>query len=234
MFNGLSVRLFLMSLVVVVGGSVGCDRSGPSPTQPTVSTPSPVVAPTVPPSVTAISPDVGSTVGTRVKITGTGFRSGAIVTLGGVAIRVCPVPTADCSWVSTSTTIYASAPAHAAGRVDVVVTNPDGQAGGLPGGYTYAMPESFEVNGNWEGGADSNYETPFRFVVQNDALTSISCGASGMLTFAPPLPVSHGEFSFAGPDGAGISGRIVSPNSAFGNINMSPCLAFPWFAVRQE
>jgi hypothetical protein len=230
------VKRFLTCALVIglgalVGMSLGCDRSSPFPTQPT---PPPVVAPSgPPPSVTAISPDIGSTSGTSVTITGVGFRNGAIVTLGGIVIRGCSLPTADCSWVYTSTTIFASAPAHAFGRVDVVVTNPDGQAGRLAGGYTYAVPESFEVNGNWEGGADSNYGTPFRFTVQNDTLTNISCGVSGTLTLSPPPSLSHGEFSFVGPDGASVSGRIVSPNSAFGQINMSPCFAFPWFATRQ-
>ena len=223
-----------MSLITAGGVIAGCASSSPSPSPPTVSTPSPVGAPSGSLSITAIVPAIGSTRGTNVTITGSGFRRGAIVTLGGVAIRVCAVPTTDCSWVSTSTTLYASAPPHAAGRVDVVVTNTDGQAGRLPEGYTYAIPESFEVNGNWEGGADSDYGTPFRFTVRNDTLTDISCGASGILTLSPPLPISQGAFSFDGPDGANISGRIVSPNSAVGNINMSPCFGFPWFAERHE
>jgi hypothetical protein len=221
-------------LVVVAGLSLGCDRSSPFPTQPTSPTPAPVVVPSgPPPSVTSVSPEIGSTGGTSVTITGVGFRSGASVTLGGIVIRGCSQPTENCSWVGASTTIYAFAPAHAAGSVDVVVTNPDGQAGRLAGGYTYAIPESFEANGTWEGGADSNYETPFRFTVQNDTLTSISCGVSGTLTLSPPPPVRHGEFSFVGPDGAKVSGRIVSPNSAFGQINMWPCFAFYWSATRR-
>jgi IPT/TIG domain len=221
-------------LVIVAGVSLGCDRSSPVTTQPTSPTPLPVVAASgPPPSVTSVSPEIGSTGGTSVRITGIGFRSGASVTLGGLMIRGCSQPTENCSWVEASTTIYAFAPAHAAGSVDVVVTNPDGQAGGLAGGYTYAIPESFEANGTWEGGADSNYGTPFRFTVQNDTLTSISCGVSGTLTLSPPPPISHGEFSFVGPDGASVSGRIVSPNWALGKINMSPCFAFPWSATRQ-
>ena len=221
-------------LVVVAGLSLGCDRSSPFPTQPTTPTPAPVVVRSgPPPSVTSVSPEIGSTGGTSVTITGVGFRSGASVTLGDIVVRGCSQPTENCSWVRASTTIYAFAPAHAAGSVDVVVTNPDGQAGRLAGGYTYAIPESFEANGTWEGGADSNYETPIRFTVQNDTLTSISCGVSGTLTLSPPPPISHGEFSFVGPDGASVSGRIVSPDWALGKINMSPCLAFYWSATRR-
>jgi hypothetical protein len=220
--------------VVLVALSLGCDRSSAFPMPPTSPTPPPVVVPSGPsPSVTSVSPDIGSTGGTSVTITGVGFRSGASVTLGGIVIRGCSLPTENCGWVEGSTTIFASAPAHAAGSVDVVVTNPDGQAGRLAGGYTYAIPESFEANGIWEGGADSNYGTPLRFSVQNDALVSISCGVSGTVTLSPPPPISHGEFSFVGPDGATVSGRIVSPNWALGKINMSPCFAFPWSATRR-
>ena len=232
-FDVFRARAVMTGLVVLVGLSLGCDRSSPSPTEPTVSTPPPVVAPSSPPpSVTAIFPDVGSTGGTDVTITGVGFRSGAIVTLGGIVKGVCNLPMAGC-WVEGSETIFAYAPAHAAGSVDVVVTNPDGQAGRLAGGFTYALPESFEVNGNWEGRADSNYETPLRFTIENNMLISVSCGTSATLTLTPPPPVSDGEFSFIGDEGARISGRIVSPNSALGTINIAPCLAYSWFATRQ-
>jgi hypothetical protein len=215
------------SLVVLVGMSLGCDRSSPFPAQPTSPTQPPVVVPSGPaPSVTAISPDLGSTGGTGgVTITGVGFRSPATVSIGGIVIR-------QYAYVLTSTTIIASAPAHAAGSVDVVVTNPDGQTGRLTGGYTYASPDSFEVNGNWEGGADSNYETPLRFTIQNDTLTSVSCGTSGTLTLSAPPRIRNGEFSFVGDNGT-ISGRIVSPNSALGTISIAPCAAYPWFATRQ-
>jgi hypothetical protein len=224
MFKRFLMCAVMTSLVVLVGMSLGCNRT-PSPTQPTSPTQPPVVVPSgPPPSVTAVSPDTGSTGGTGVTITGTGFRSPAIVTLGGITIT---------QYVFTSTTIIASAPAHVAGSVDVIVTNPDGQAGRLGGGYTYVSPDSFEANGNWEGGADSNYSTPLRFTIQNNTLTSVSCGTSANLTYASPPLVSNGEFSAVG-DGASISGRIVSPNYSQGTINIAPCLAFPWGASRQS
>ena len=62
-------------------------------------------------------------------ITGTGFQSGAAVTIGGTA--------ATSVTVVSSTSITATTPAHAAGAADVVVTNTDNQAGALSGGYTY-------------------------------------------------------------------------------------------------
>ena len=83
-------------------------------------------------TVAAISPISGSANGgTAVTITGTGFLSGASVKLGGTA--------ATGVTVVSSTSITATTPAHAAGTVDVVVTNTDGQSGTLIGGYTYTV-----------------------------------------------------------------------------------------------
>ncbi|MBI3650153.1 MAG: IPT/TIG domain-containing protein [Acidobacteria bacterium] len=83
-----------------------------------------------PPTVTAISPASGSTAGgTTVTITGTGFRSGATLTLGGSAATGVSV--------ISSTSITATTPAHAAGAVNVVVTNSDNQSGTLTNGFTY-------------------------------------------------------------------------------------------------
>ena len=65
-------------------------------------------------------------------ITGTGFLSGATVSIGGAA--------ATGVTVVNSTSLTATTAAHAAGAVDVVVTNPDTQTGTLTGGYTYIAP----------------------------------------------------------------------------------------------
>jgi hypothetical protein len=82
------------------------------------------------PSVTAISPGSGpSTGGTLVTITGTGFVNGSQVKVGGVAAT-------SVTYVS-ATQLTAVTGAHAAGPVNVDVTNPDGSAGTLTGGYTY-------------------------------------------------------------------------------------------------
>ena len=85
------------------------------------------------PTVSAISPSTGTLAGgTPVTITGTGFRSGATVSLGGTA--------ATGVTVVSSTAITAATPAHVIGAVNVVVTNTDNQNGTLPGGYTYTTP----------------------------------------------------------------------------------------------
>lgn len=64
-------------------------------------------------------------------ITGTGFQAGATVTFGG---------TAATALVVTPTSITGLTPAHAAGLVDVKVTNPDGGSATLTNGFHYVPP----------------------------------------------------------------------------------------------
>jgi hypothetical protein len=86
------------------------------------------------PTIAGITPDTGSTdtdEPTHVTLTGTGFQADATVTFGGVAATGVTIVDAS--------TITAIAPTHAAGSVDVVVTNPDGQSATLTGGFTYVQ-----------------------------------------------------------------------------------------------
>jgi hypothetical protein len=93
--------------------------------------------------VTSIAAPSGSTTGgTSVTITGTGFVAGATVTIGGQPCTNVVVVSA--------TSITCTTPAGATGAKDVVVTNPDTQAGTLTGGYTYTD------GGGGGGGSASN------------------------------------------------------------------------------
>ncbi len=84
------------------------------------------------PTISSIAPTSGSqTGGTSVTIIGTGFLSGASVKFGGTSATNVSV---------TSTSITATTPAHAVGKVDVVVTNTDAQSVTLTQGFTYALP----------------------------------------------------------------------------------------------
>ena len=49
--------------------------------------------------------------------------------------------------VGSSTTINATAPAHADGVVTVVVTNPDGKSASRDPGYTYEVEPVFAISG---------------------------------------------------------------------------------------
>jgi hypothetical protein len=85
------------------------------------------------PQVTTVAPATGPTGGgTVVTITGTSFASGATVSFSGTAATNVAVV--------NSTSITATAPAHAAGTVNVAVANPDGQSGMLANAFTYATP----------------------------------------------------------------------------------------------
>ena len=81
-------------------------------------------------TVSGISPNSGpASGGTSVKITGTGFLSGATVTFGGTAGTNVARPDGN--------TITVTTPAHAAGTVNVVVTNGMAQSGTLTNAFTY-------------------------------------------------------------------------------------------------
>jgi hypothetical protein len=69
--------------------------------------------------------------GTAVTIVGANFGAGATVTFGGVAATGVTV---------TASSITAATPAHAAGVVSVVVTNPDSQSATLTSSFTYNAP----------------------------------------------------------------------------------------------
>jgi IPT/TIG domain-containing protein len=182
---------------------------------------SPPTPPPPPSAVTAVSPNAGSTGGgDYLTITGNGFRGGrsVIVTLDGTVMAVA---------FANDTTIRLGreTPAHVAGPVDVVVTNPDGETLTLPGAYTYVPPQSLDFNGTWVG----DY---VQFTIQNQTLTSISCLSSPILTLSPPVPVVDGEFTFSG-EGVAAFGRIVSASFAIGTITMAPCGTIPWDAGKR-
>lgn len=219
----------VLSLVAL--GVIGCDNarspSAPSPPSPAVQQPTPQPA-GIQPSIKAIAPRVGSTRGGAwPRITGANFQSGATVRLGGMALTAT---------VLDAETIAILTPAHAAGTVDVIVTNPGGMEDRLAGGYAYASPETFDFNGDWVAHVGPDYEMDMRFTIQNNVLVSLSCNMSSPLTLASALTVSNGEFAFQGDGGLTMSGTLVSPMSATGTINVSDvpaCRAARWWADRE-
>lgn len=91
------------------------------------------------PTITDISPATGSIAGgTAVTITGTEFATGATVTFGGESATDIVVVSA--------TEITCVTPAHAAGAVDVVVTNTDTGAVTAVAGYTYVAPTVADIH----------------------------------------------------------------------------------------
>jgi hypothetical protein len=91
--------------------------------------------------VNSITPNTGgSAASTTVQINGSGFVSGATLTLGGRGTAVTFV---------SSTRLSALAEPHAPGAVDVIITNPNGERSQLTNGFTYVdRPTTLVVDGN--------------------------------------------------------------------------------------
>lgn len=86
-------------------------------------------------AVSSVTPNSGGTAGgTVVTITGLNFASGATVSFGGSAAPGVSFVSANQLTVTT--------PAHAAGSVNVAVTNPDSTSASLPGGFTFGSTSS--------------------------------------------------------------------------------------------
>jgi hypothetical protein len=175
------------------------------------------------PTVTSITPNTGSTRGEAWgTITGTQFQSGARVALGsgGVAYAL----------VQKDGAIFFRTNAAAAGRVDVTVTNPGGLSGTLAGAYTFAPPDTFDVNGDWGGDTDDSKGNFWvEFTIRHDMLVRVSCGGV-VVTLPSGSPVHNGEFSFLGDDGAAVVGKLVSPVNAMGTVHLGPCTGVRWWA----
>jgi IPT/TIG domain-containing protein len=85
------------------------------------------------PTLTSVAPTTGATAGgTAITLTGANFATGATVTVGGASATAVAV--------NGATSITATTPAHAAGPVAVVVTNPDGGSAALASAFTYQAP----------------------------------------------------------------------------------------------
>ncbi len=143
------------------------------------------------PTVTGVSPSSGPIAGgTGVTITGTNFVTGATVTFDGTSAT-------GVSFVS-ATTLNCTTPAHAAGSVPVVVTNPDAQTGTLPNGYTYTTSGSAPTvttvapgSGTTAGGTTvnvtgTNFVTGATVTFDGTAATGVAFGSATSLTCTTP------------------------------------------------
>ena len=191
--------------------ALGC--GGNSPTAPT-STPTPTPTPAPGPlGITSISPRTGPTAGAApVSIRGTGFVPGATITFDAAAANVSAV---------TSTMIMATIPAHAAGAVDVVVTNPGGQSARLTGAFTYgaSLPYTLtadvdtvraggELNVSWTApaGGVSDWIGFFEVGAPNTSYESgwwqyTDGAATGTFTLTAPTQPGQYEFRYLLDDG---------------------------------
>ena len=178
-----------------------------------------------PPVIKEVRPNIGATGGgTPIAIFGEWWTV-STVTVGGI---VTPFEFDDFPGG-----LYLSTPAHAAGTVEVTVTDSDGRSGSAM--FTYAPPGTFDFNGDWQGWADDVaglVHQPLLFTIRDNIVVSASCDASG-LTLDPPPVVTNGEFSFAGSGGVSITGKIVGSIYATGTINSASCASRVWSAYKK-
>ncbi|MCE5265197.1 MAG: IPT/TIG domain-containing protein [Deltaproteobacteria bacterium] len=160
-----------------------------------------------PPMVISVTPDSGH-YGTEITVTGTGFRSGGTITFGGNTMWGASV---------TDTTITGEVPGHAAGLVDVVVTNADGQTGMLANAFTYVPAPAIayvEPNGGpVEGGTTvtvkgTGFQTGATVVFDGTEATDVVVVNATTITAATP---AH--------DAGTISVTVTNPDGQSGAIS---------------
>ena len=169
----------------------------------------PAVIPPPPPTLASVSPASGPTAGGKtVTLTGTGFQSGATVTFGGTA--------ATSVVVASPTKITAVIPAKAAGKVAVVVTNPDTKAATLNPGFFYAAAPT---------ASDFYTVSPCR-AVDTTAPSgplggpALSAGQTRTFDLTGPCGVPSGAKALA------LNITVVNP-TAQGNLQLFPGNAMP-------
>ena len=174
---------------------------------------------TVPiPAPSAVSPNQGYTTGGEtVYVSGTGFSLTGTTTVAFGGVPATSVAVQDTG--GGVLRVRCTAPPHAVGAVDVVVTGPRGMTGTLAGGYTYvqhAAPAPTRLtpaSGSYIGGTPvtiygaefSLYGTP-RVTFGGIDATSVSVrnpgyGAMYLTCTTPPHVVGAVEVSVINPDG---------------------------------
>jgi hypothetical protein len=165
----------------------------------------------------SISPDTGSIYGGgQVTIVGE-INRGATATLGGIAVAL--------GWSPNDATRFAfTAPAHTAGPVDIVVTNPGGGSQTVVGAYTYVEPASYRLDGEWAGFTVDGSDTWIEFTVHDQLLKSVRCADpfDRRLTIDLSQPFVNGKVEVVGEAGR-FSAWTVSPTEMAGTIDMAPC-----------
>ena len=237
LYPGLHVGLRWLAVIGLIGVMSGCSQSSRLPAAPSINPPAPPPvspAPSSPaPVVTSVLPAAGSAAGgTTLTILGTGFMPGMIAMFDGIRVTVRFE-----SRAASGTMFYVETPVHAAGAVDLVVSNPDGQSHRVEAGYRYVPAESFDPNGTWGGYSLNGTDTWVEFVIRDKELVSAWCEYATRvdLTFAESPSVENGAFSVTAAGGATISGRMLSASEWEGTISVPSCTTtpLPWRADRQ-
>jgi IPT/TIG domain len=189
----------ICACAVMLATAAACGGSsavGPTPAASTSGTDAPVVE--------RITPRIGSISGTRVTITGRGFRSGATVVIEEAAVKVVVVN----SGMITALTPVLTKEINAA---DVIVINPDERSGRLAAAFRYAsfsiassaavVTANAPLSVTWKTSAagPSDWIGLFKKDSPNTSYNSgwfdyTSGAASGTFTLA--APAAPGEYEF--------------------------------------
>ncbi len=164
------------------------------------------------PTLSNVAPIGGALIGgTAITLTGTGFLTGANVTIGG--------NTCGSIVVVSGTSITCVTPAHAAGAVDVTVTNTDAQAATLPASFTYRVPpilSSIAPTAGALAGATSVTLTGTNFL--NGATVTIGGSACTSVNFVSSTTITCNTPSHAA---ATVDVTLTNPDTQFSTLTSS-------------
>ena len=177
------------------------------------------------PGIASVNPTSGAASGgTLVTITGTDFQANATVSFGGTA---SPNVT-----VVSSTSIQAVTPAHAAGAVNVVVTNPDAQNGTLTNGYTFNPPPTVTSvspsSGPLAGGTavtitGTNFRAGATLLFDGFPATSVIVASATSITAVTPAdaagPANVDVINTDGTQGTLVGGFTYNPAPTVTNVS---------------
>ena len=176
------------------------------------------------PTVSSIAPNSGTTSGgDGVSIAGTGFLAGATVKLGGTA--------ATNVTVVSDTSITATTPAHAAGAVNVVVTNTDGRSGTAANAFTYisslglAVPPGDPSSITVTAGQSADYTLSI-----GDAGTSGTASLSCSMSPTPKGATCSvpANVTFTSTDSSTFTVSVTTTSSAIAALRPSASPRAPW------
>ncbi len=163
------------------------------------------------PTVVSVTPVSGPTTGgTPITISGTNFTASATVSLGSSA--------ATGVVIVNSTTITATTPAHAAGAVNVTVTNSDGQGASLTNGFTYISTpaptvSSVSPNTGWTTGGTAVTITGANFAA--GATVSFASSAATGVSFVSATTITAITPAHAA---GSVSVTVTNPDAQIGSL----------------
>lgn len=183
-----------------------CNKSDQAPSS-SKSPPPPVAL-----AVNSVSPaTVWANYPQPVRVIGLGFLSGASVTIGDTAVSITSFGT---------TTITVTTPVRGVGTADIVVTNPDGKSGTLPGGLTFqtvtlaanpsVVSPGASVTVAWVAASQlvggDDWVALFAVGQPNELYTEglwkyVSGNPAGNATFTAPMQPGEYEFRYLPDDG---------------------------------